>query len=92
MTRAPLLLLLLALLVAPAGAQSHAGTPRAHYLLGRELERQQNLDAAAAEYRAALERAPNLAAAHDRLGFLLGLQGHTAEAIAEFEKAVALQP
>src|SRR5436309_13412221 len=75
-----------------APAQPDADPARAHYDRGLDFERQQKLDEAAAEYRAALARTPSLAEAHDRLGFVLGAQGHTAEAIAEFEHAVALQP
>src|SRR4051812_17104042 len=48
------------------------------------------------EARTAIERVlaadPGSAAAHDRLGYVLGLQGRTEDAIAEFERAVALQP
>src|SRR5262245_11934344 len=65
---------------------------RAHYLRGTTLEQQHDLAGAAVEYQAALERDPAMAVAHDRLGFVLGLQGRTADAIAEFERAVALQP
>ena len=35
---------------------------------------------------------PTSGEAHDLLGFVLGKQGHTAEAIAEFERAVQLRP
>src|SRR5262249_57032222 len=75
-----------------AAAQAGAPPANPHYLRGLEYERQRNLEAAAVEYRAAIAGAPGLAEAHDRLGFVLGLQGHTAEAIAEFEQAIALQP
>src|SRR5204863_1862970 len=46
--------------------------------------------------RSALEKMigadPSSARAHDRLGFVLGKQGATTEAIDEFRKAVSLDP
>src|SRR3954468_7488525 len=48
------------------------------------------------EARGALEKMiaanPSSAPAHDRLGFVLGKQGATAEAIGEFRTAVSLDP
>src|SRR5439155_17043228 len=57
----------LGLMLAPAAiAGQQDASARMHLLRGIEHERQRNLDAAADEYRAALERAPGLAEAHDR--------------------------
>ena len=64
----------------------------AQYVLGTLLEKRQDLHGAETAYRAALTRDARLAKAHDRLGFVLGLQGSTADAIEEFQRAVALDP
>src|SRR5678815_1318494 len=68
----------------PTSAQGTASA-RAHYSRGTALEAQHDLAGAEAEYRAALETDPAMAGAHDRLGFVLGKLGRTADAIAEFE-------
>ena len=49
----------------------------AHFLLGVVYERQKDFAAAAASYAKAIDYAPRMAEAHDRLGFVLGQQGQT---------------
>ena len=64
----------------------------AHYYLGIVREQERDL---VRPPRASTGRAIALspmAAAHDRLGFVLGQRGMTDAAIAEFERAVALDP
>src|SRR5438477_5303413 len=59
--------------IASAVLSRQPESARAHYLLGLVHDRQRNFDQAVVEYRAALARAPNLADAHDHLGFVLGI-------------------
>jgi tetratricopeptide (TPR) repeat protein len=101
--RAPVVAFLL-LWCAPDGLAQTAGdkgaraTPsalaRARALLeaGLVREREKDFPAAAAAYTEAIEYAPRLAEAHDRLGFVLGQQGRTQEALLQFEQAVHLNP
>ena len=63
----------------------------APYYLGVVRERQRDLAGAESAYRRAVALSP-MAAAHDRLGFVLGQRGMTDAAIAEFERAVAIDP
>ena len=81
-------------LVAGVSGQEHAPTGEAyrHYKLGTEHETRRDLDAAARAYSEAIRLDPRLAVAHDRLGFVYGLQGRTADAIAEFERARECDP
>src|SRR5215207_5078866 len=65
---------------------------RRHYVLGTQHESRRELEPAAREYGAAIRLDPCLAVAHDRLGFVHGLQGRTADAIAEFERARECDP
>src|SRR6185369_14735939 len=51
---------------------------------GLVREREKDFPAAAAAYAKAIEYAPRMAEAHDRLGFVLGQQGRTGEALLEF--------
>src|SRR5438045_1072975 len=89
-----------AALLGPAVAAGQAQRPRppraptsaALVAEGRVLLGSKDLDAAKTKFEQALERDPRSASAHDLLGFVLGLQGRTAEAIAEFERAVAIEP
>ncbi|MEW6250242.1 MAG: tetratricopeptide repeat protein [Planctomycetota bacterium] len=71
-------------------------TPRlnasTHVAHGRLLEEQGKYDAAAAQYRAALELTPGLAAARSRLGVCLNQLGRHAEASAEFRIALQQAP
>ena len=81
----------------PAAAQGARARPESdsaesHYAKGVLLEQQRNFTAAAAAYEEAIGRSPGLAKAHDRLGFVHGQLGRTVEALAQFEKAVALDP
>src|SRR3954465_12044105 len=55
---------------------------RVEYDRGTALEAKSELDAAEKAYRTAIEKDPAMAAAHDRLGFVLGKLGRTDEAIA----------
>jgi tetratricopeptide (TPR) repeat protein len=48
-------------------------------LLGSISEQQGNRDEAAAQYEKAIARAPKLAEAYDRLGFIRGQQGRTGD-------------
>src|SRR4051812_6376020 len=72
-------------------ARQDPRSAEARYYLGIVREQQRDLAGAEAEYRQAVALAP-LAAAHDRLGFVLGQRGKTEDAIAEFERAVAIDP
>src|ERR687892_2732631 len=65
---------------------------RRYYLAGTEHEAKRELDRAAQAYQEAIRLDPKLAIAHDRLGFVYGLQGRTADAIAQFERARAADP
>ena len=69
-----------------------AGEAHRHYLLGTAAETRRDLDAAARAYSEAIRLDPRMAVAHDRLGFVYGLQGRTADAIAEFERARECDP
>ena len=53
------------------------GSAEAHYVLGAVREEQKDLNAAERAYRSALRYDPDLAEAHDRLGFVLGRLGRT---------------
>src|SRR5262249_20094392 len=57
-----------------------------------ELQRRGELKEAAAEYRAALARAPNYAEAQANLGVVLAQLGNYEEAIAAYEAAYRLKP
>src|SRR4051794_31573948 len=88
------LLFSLALASLSAAAQpspDHAAAER-EYLRGTVLEAQRSLDEAARAYQQAIHFDPALAIAHDRLGFVYGLQGRTADAVGEFERACAIDP
>ena len=69
-----------------------AGDATQLFARGVELERHGNWSGAAAAFEAALERAPDMARACDRLGFALGQLGRTADAIARFRQAAAMSP
>ena len=69
-----------------------AGDATRLFARGVELERQRNWSGAAAAFEAALEHAPDMARACDRLGFALGQLGRTAEAISRFRQAAAMSP
>ena len=55
-------------------AAAAAPNAEAHFYLGVLHERRKAFDPAAQEYRRAIAVAPDMAEAHDRLGFTLGLQ------------------
>jgi len=59
---------------------------------GELLERRGELERAAEQYRLASEPAPEMGAAHNRVGVTLNRLGRHAEATTEFRKAVALRP
>ena len=61
-------------------------------LRGRVYENQGKLEAAIAEYRAAIQLKPDFAVDHFNLGIFLRKQGKPEEAIAEFRTAVQLKP
>src|SRR6266540_1445678 len=65
------------------------GSPSAAALVSeaRALLSRHQLDAANAKCHEALALDPDSAIAHDLLGFVLGLQGHTPDAIADFGRA-----
>ena len=75
-----------------AALQRDPASAEAHFLLGLLKERQKDLPAAAAAYVKTIGYAPQMAEARDRLGFVLGQQGQTREAITRFEEAVQLDP
>jgi len=53
---------------------------------------QGNMQAAMAQFRAAVEANPNHAVAHDYIGVILGESGKLNEAIVEFDQAIRLDP
>ncbi len=63
-----------------------------HLLLGRVHQARAALPAAAAAYERALRADPDLAEAHDGLGFVLGQLGQTKDAIDCFRRATELSP
>src|SRR5262245_35877852 len=63
-----------------------------HFNRAMELQRKGELREAAAEYRAALARAPNYAEAHANLGAVLARLGNYEDAIAAYEAAYRLKP
>ena len=65
---------------------------QALFLLGHTKEQARDLVGAAAAYERALQRSPNLPAAHDRLGYVRGQLGQTDAALEHFARAVELQP
>jgi tetratricopeptide (TPR) repeat protein len=90
---------LLAGALSVAGAAQERRTPahdadsaQALFLLGQSRERTNDLAGAADAYERALQRHPELAAAHDRLGYVRGQLGQTDAALAHFSRAVALDP
>src|SRR5262245_24375951 len=87
-------LLLTITLTSPPESQSVHASTEAHraFVRGTELESQQKLDEAAQAYQQAIQLDPQLAVAHDRLGFVYGLRGRTADAVAQFERARAADP
>ena len=68
-----------------------AGDAAQHFARGVELERKGDWSGAAAAFEAALERAPDMARACNRLGFALGQLGRTTDAIARFRQAAAMR-
>jgi hypothetical protein len=66
--------------------------PTAHNSLGNAYREQLLYDDALAEYRKALAADPRYVASLVNLGAVLGLQGHSAEAIAPLSDAVHLRP
>jgi tetratricopeptide (TPR) repeat protein len=68
------------------------GSAEAHYDLGVARLRQDQLQAAADEFRLALKANPSMAPAHNSLGSALSDLGKTAEAEAEFRAALAVDP
>jgi tetratricopeptide (TPR) repeat protein len=62
------------------------------YNLGNALLRNHQIDKAAVQYRKAVEILPDYAEAHTNLGIATQLQGRFAEAIAEYEKTLQIDP
>jgi Tfp pilus assembly protein PilF len=63
-----------------------------HFELGSTLGQLGKLDAAAAEFRTALQLDPHMAPAHTLLGVALRRQGDRLGALAQFRKAVQIDP
>jgi len=59
---------------------------------GRRLLQAGDVEGAISQFRAAINSAPNYAAAHFQLGMALRQQGQIEEAEREFKQAVALDP
>jgi tetratricopeptide (TPR) repeat protein len=60
----------------------------AHFCLGVTFEKQNRLEDAMNEYRAAIAEKPDYAPAHNNLGFMLGSAGKFDEALTEFNEAL----
>src|SRR5688572_30044749 len=90
----PVTAILTLALCGTAQAQGKASADEAHrqFVLGTRLEAQRQLEKAARAYEEAIHLDPRMAAAHDRLGFVYGLLGRTAEAVARFELAREIDP
>ena len=63
-----------------------------HFELGLVEGQLGNLDAAATEFRTAIQLNPRFAPAHSMLGVTVRRQGDHSRALAEFRKAVELDP
>src|SRR5690349_6496419 len=80
--------------VLPAAAQKPVqkaaapDQPHALYQEGLTAEQQGRRDEAAAKYEEVIVKAPKMAEAYDRLGFIRGQQGRTGDAVELFAKAV----
>ena len=68
------------------------GSADAHCMLGRALNDLNELEAAAAAYRRAIELQPGLVEAHCNLGIILRRQGKMQATLACFQNAIAIQP
>jgi protein O-mannosyl-transferase len=76
-----------------AAADASSQSSRAHYNLGRELERVPGrLSDAIAEYETALRIQPDHADAHNNLGSCLARAGRLPEAVAEYQAALRIRP
>jgi tetratricopeptide (TPR) repeat protein len=71
---------------------SHVNDATDRFNRAVELQRKGDLKEAAAEYRAALARAPNYAEAQANLGAVLARLGEYKEAVAAYEAALRLKP
>ena len=63
-----------------------------YYRQGVALQQQGQLEAAIAQYQAAIRLNPNLAEAHLNLGVALAVQGKLPEAIASYQEAIGANP
>jgi len=76
----------------PSVSYSKRAQAQEHFRRGREWEQQGRWDKAAQQYQAALACDPNLAYAHNNLGWAYKRQGRLDEAIAEFEAELRINP
>jgi len=74
------------------GVKHSSETPEQLYRLGQYYRARVRYDEAIAAYKAALERDPDFAEAHNGLGVVYARQGRYGEAIREFQDAIAIAP
>jgi adenylate cyclase len=78
--------------LAARAAELDDSDPWAHLALGYVAHTMRRTDAAAEEYRRAIDLNPNFAAAHGYFGWTLALAGRTDEAIAHLDQAISMSP
>jgi tetratricopeptide (TPR) repeat protein len=74
------------------GVKHSSETPKDLYRLGQYYKGRVRYDQAIAAYKAALERDPGFADAHNGLGVVYARQGRYEEAIREFQNAITIAP
>src|SRR5437879_4787132 len=75
---------------APKASESPA--VRSHFEAAQEAQKQSDYASAEREYLAVLALAPRFAEAHMNLGLVHQLQNHIPEAMADFRRALAINP
>lgn len=74
------------------GVKHSSETPKDLYRLGQYYKARARYEQAIAAYKAALERDPSFADAHNGLGVVYARQGRFEEAIRAFQNAIAIAP
>ncbi len=89
---AAILVLCFALLTSPRPMKAQGATADQYYQYGNRFYQAKDFVNAAKYYQAATQLNPNLVQAHQALGNCLYMQGKKAEALAEYQKTLALNP